>query len=243
MTSARGLHAQLLDSLGLALASGRLASGTVIRLDELTKRYGVSRTVAREAVRVLEALRMVRTRPKIGMIVLPVSEWNLFDPQLIRWRLAGGDRQELLRQLSQVRAAVEPVAARLAAENATDEQRIELVRLATEMRQHAVAADDRSFTAADIAFHRAVFLASGNGLFVHVGEVTAEALQGRAELRLLPPVLETTALDWHDVVAEAIQRGDGAEAERVARQIVLQAADDIERLLNLNPGNADGTQD
>jgi DNA-binding FadR family transcriptional regulator len=231
VTSARGLHAHLLDSLGMALASGHYPSGTVLRVDELTSRYGVSRTVAREAVRVLEALRMVRSRPKVGTIVLPVTDWNLFDPQLIRWRLAGADRRQLLGQLSQLRGAVEPVAAGLAAVNATEEQRAELLRLADEMRRLALTADMSSFIAADIAFHRIVFLACGNALFVHVGEVTASVLNSRVELSLLPPTLNRSALEWHSVVAEAIQRGDSAEAERVARCIVVQSADEVDRLL------------
>jgi DNA-binding FadR family transcriptional regulator len=231
VTSARGLHAHLLDSLGMALASGQYPSGTILRLDELTSKYGVSRTVAREAVRVLEALRMVRSRPKIGMIVLPPGEWNLFDPQLIRWRLAGTDRRRLLGQLSQLRGAIEPVAAGLAAVSATDEQRAELVRLAGEVREYATTQDIQRFIETDIEFHRAVFTACGNDLFVHVGEVTASVLNGRVELSLLPPVLDKAAMDWHVVVAEAIQRGDAAEAERVARCIVVQSADEVDRLL------------
>ncbi|CAM3606359.1 FCD domain-containing protein [Kibdelosporangium persicum] len=226
------LHAHLLDSLGLALTSGRYPPGTILRLDELTTQYGVSRTVGREAVRVLEALRMVRSRPKIGLIVLPTSEWNLFDPQLIRWRLAGSDRRELLRQMSQLRAAVEPVAAGLAAANASDEQRGELLRLADEMRKHAVAGDPLPFIEADIAFHRLIFVASGNDLFVQVGEVTAEVLHGRAELQLFPPDLQNTALDWHLLEAEAVSRADTAEAERVSRCIVLDSAAEVDRLLD-----------
>jgi DNA-binding FadR family transcriptional regulator len=231
VTSARTLHAHLLDSLGLALASGQYPSGTILRLDELTTMYGVSRTVGREAVRVLEALRMVRSRPKIGMIVLPVTEWNLFDPQLIRWRLASGDRRALLNQLSQLRAAVEPAAAGLAAANATAEQCTELLRLASVMRKQAVAGDLAGFVEADVAFHSLVFLASGNGLFVQVGEVTAQVLHGRAELHLMPANLQTTALDWHALVAEAVAAGDSVEAERVSRSIVLDSAAELDRLL------------
>ncbi|ONI72799.1 GntR family transcriptional regulator [Actinosynnema sp. ALI-1.44] len=225
------LHAHLLDSLGLALTSGRYPPGTILRLDELTSQYGVSRTVGREAVRVLEALRMVRSRPKIGLIVLPVAEWNLFDPQLIRWRLAGTDRRELLGQMSQLRAAVEPVAAGLAATKASAEQRGELLRLAGKMRQQAIAGDPLAFIEADIEFHRLVFLASGNDLFVQVGEVTTEVLHGRAELQLFPPNLQNAALDWHLLEADAIAGGDAAEAERVSRCIVLDSAAEVDRLL------------
>jgi DNA-binding FadR family transcriptional regulator len=163
--------------------------------------------------------------------VLPVTEWNLFDPQLIRWRLAGEDRRELLKQLSQLRAAVEPAAAALAATNATAEQCTELLRLAGAMRKQAVAGDLPGFVEADVAFHRLMFLASGNDLFVQVGDVTAQVLHGRAELQLMPPDLQTSALDWHALVAEAVAAGDSGEAERVCRCIVLDSAAELERLL------------
>jgi hypothetical protein len=59
---------------------------------------------------------------------------------------------------------------------------------------------------------------------VHVDEVTASVLNGRAELSLLPPSPDQSALEWHVLVAEAIRRGDAAEAERATKLIVLQSA-------------------
>lgn len=231
MTVARGLHGQLLDTLGRALTSGMYPTGTVVRLDELTAHYGVSRTVAREAVRVLEALRMVRSRPKIGTIVLPVEQWNLFDPQLIRWRLAGTDRRLVLGELAQLRAAVEPVAAGMAARFASAEQRAGMRRLTAAMSKHASMGDIAGFIAADVAFHRLMFVASGNGMFVHLADVTAEVLHGRVELRLLPPTLQNDALTWHVQAADAICRGAVAQAEEVVRRIVVEAAAEVDELL------------
>src|SRR5699024_1773672 len=77
-------------------------------LQGLEQDFGVSRTVAREAVRVLESMRLVVSRPRTGIRVRPRQDWSVFDPQLIRWRLAGTGRMEQLRTLNELRGAVEP---------------------------------------------------------------------------------------------------------------------------------------
>jgi DNA-binding FadR family transcriptional regulator len=228
----RGLHGHLLDLLGQALTSGEYPAGSVLRIEELVARYGVSRTVVREAVRVLEAMRMVRSRPRVGTIVRPVTEWNLFDPQLIRWRLAGSHRGVQLRQLSQVRAAVEPAAAALAAREATAEQRAELRRLAEEMARIAGTGDIPAFVAADIDFHQLVLVASGNDMFAHLADFTAEVLRGRAELHLMPATPSPTATSRHLAVAEAVAAGDAETAEYLLRQIVLAAAEEVDTILD-----------
>ncbi|MEV0389497.1 GntR family transcriptional regulator, partial [Nonomuraea sp. NPDC050643] len=109
----RGLHAQMVDRIGRSIAAEELRAGDVLRLEDLQERYGVSRTVAREAVRVLESKRVVTSRPRVGVTVRPMSTWNLYDPQVIRWRLASPRRETQLRELAELRAAVEPAAAAL----------------------------------------------------------------------------------------------------------------------------------
>src|SRR6201991_5010859 len=121
-TQARGLHTHVLDSLGLAITAGEYPPGSVLRTDELAQRFDVSRSVMREAVRVLESMHLVESRRRVGVTVLPAAEWNVYDPQVIRWRLAGTDRPRQLRSLTVLRSAIEPVAASLAAARATPEQ-------------------------------------------------------------------------------------------------------------------------
>lgn len=88
----RGLHARVLDSLGPAITAGEYPAGSVLRTDELAQRFEVSRSVMREAVRVLESMHLVASRRRVGVTVRPAEEWNVYDPQVIRWRLAGADR-------------------------------------------------------------------------------------------------------------------------------------------------------
>src|SRR5690348_1943321 len=105
-------HQAVLDGLGIAIASGRLTPGTVFNLEWVGAEYAASRSVVREAVRVLEAMGLVAARRRVGVTVLPRARWSVFDPQLIRWRLEEGDRNALLVSFSQLRLGFEPVAAR-----------------------------------------------------------------------------------------------------------------------------------
>ena len=98
--------------------------------------YAVSRTVAREAIRVLESMGLVTSRRRVGVTVTPRAQWNVFDPMLIRWRLAGSGRADQLRSLSELRAGFEPAAARYAATRATPEQCGVLTKAVMDMAVH-----------------------------------------------------------------------------------------------------------
>src|SRR3954469_2207722 len=130
-TSGRGLHGRVLETLGPAITAGDYPPGSVLRTDELAQRFDVSRSVMREAVRVLESMHLVESRRRVGVTVRPKAEWNVYDPQVIRWRLAGADRPHQLRSLTVLRSAIEPVAAGPAAKHATAGQCAELTACAS----------------------------------------------------------------------------------------------------------------
>ncbi len=132
-TQSQGLHTHVLETLGLEISSGQCPPGSVLRTDELARRFDVSRTVIREVVRVLESMHLVESRRRVGVTVRPAATWNVYDPQVIRWRLAGADRPRQLRSLTVLRSAIEPVAASLAARHATAEQCAELTERALGM--------------------------------------------------------------------------------------------------------------
>jgi DNA-binding FadR family transcriptional regulator len=219
----QGLHQRVLAELGPAIAGGEHPPGTVLRLDELTERFGVSRTVVREVVRVLESMQLVESRRRVGVLVRPRDDWNPYDPLVIRWRLAGADRIDQLRSLNELRCAIEPVAAGLAAERATPGQCGELVGLAIELTRTARAADLRSFLGHDVAFHTVVLTASGNEMFARLADVVREVLTGRTEQRLMPARPADYAVRLHTRVAEAISCHDAPSAERAMREIVTGA--------------------
>lgn len=226
--SASALHANVLDALGSRIVSGDLATGQVLTLDSVDTEYDVSRSVSREAVRVLESMGMLASRRRVGVTVLPREGWNVFDPRLIRWRLDSDDRAAQLLSLSELRSGFEPVAAALAAERATAEQVAILARAATDMAVLGHAGDLEAFLEADVLFHRTLLEASGNEMLRSLGDVVAEVLAGRTHHHLMPTEPKAEAIDLHEAVSRAVRNAD-ASAARKAMQAIIDEATDAQR--------------
>ena len=79
-SSPPGQHANVLSALGSRIAAGKLAVGQVLTLDDICHEYAVSRSVAREAIRVLESMGLVASRRRVGITIQPSDKWNVFDP-------------------------------------------------------------------------------------------------------------------------------------------------------------------
>ncbi|MGW3955058.1 FadR/GntR family transcriptional regulator [Streptomyces sp. NPDC004752] len=229
-TSDRGLHGRVLDTLGPAITAGEHPAGSVLRTDELAQYFEVSRSVMREAVRVLESMHLVESRRRVGVTVLPKSEWNVYDPQVIRWRLAGVDRPGQLRSLTVLRSAIEPVAAGLAAKHATAEQCAELTECALGMVAHSRGHKLAAYLVHDVAFHRVVLTASGNEMFARLGDVVAEVLTGRTHHEVMFEDPDPAAVTLHVQVAEAVRGGDAARAEQLTREITVGALQELDVL-------------
>lgn len=220
---AEWLHESVVDRIGIAIVSGAFPAGSVVRSEELESRFGVSRSVVREAVRVLESLGALSSRRGVGITVMPLQEWSLFDPRIIRWRLAGADRAVLLEHLSQLRAAIEPEAAALAAGYASGDQCARLVGAVLGMSATGRRGDLEAYLQHDIDFHTTLLEASGNDLFRALSEVIAEVLTSRTRLSLMPEYPEPRAIRLHSDIADAIQRADAAAAEAATREVVRES--------------------
>jgi DNA-binding FadR family transcriptional regulator len=109
----RNLTYDLWETLGRSIVGGAFENGFPTEA-ELSRRHGLSRSVTREAVKMLAAKGLVSARPKIGTVVEPSDRWNLLDPDILRWLLERQFSLDLLRQFSELRLAIEPTAAALA---------------------------------------------------------------------------------------------------------------------------------
>lgn len=222
-------HSSVLDRLGESIAAGARPAGTVLTLAGLAHEFGVSRTLAREVVRVLESMGMVESRRRVGVTVRPPRDWNPFDPRLIRWRLSGPERDAQLRSLTELRAAIEPAAARLAAARADEPDRRRLAELAARLRElgEAGRGTDPEYQEVDIAFHRLLLTASGNPMLAALGDVVAEVLRGRTALGLMPAHPAPCALDAHDATAAAVAGRSAGVAEERARAVVTEVLQEV----------------
>lgn len=230
--SVGALHATLLTALGTAIVSGAYPAGQVLTLDGVSAQHRLSRSVAREVVRVLESMGMVASRRRVGITVQPAENWNVFDPMLIRWRIDVGDRAAQLVSLSELRRGFEPVAAALAARRASASQCRTMAAAVSDMVVHGRSGDLEAYLLADKLFHRTLLEASGNEMFRALNGVVAEVLTGRTHHNMMPSTPDPAAIELHDEVARAIRTRDETAAETAMRAIIDEAALDLGRELN-----------
>lgn len=222
------LHLTVLDEIGAEICAGTRAAGSVLTLDEIERVHGVSRSVARETIRVLEALGLVASRRRVGSVVQPESAWNLYDPRIIRWRMSSPAKEAHVRSLTELRLAVEPEAARLAAQRAASQAGAALVGLAARMWAAHENGDAAAFHDADLAFHTEILTSSGNPLFAHLDGLVGEALTGRHVHALAPERPTAASARLHAEVATAIQQRRPDAAAALMRDLLLRSADETE---------------
>ncbi|RYD48845.1 MAG: FadR family transcriptional regulator [Sphingomonadales bacterium] len=208
----RNLTYGLLDSLGRAVVTGRYDERIFPTEADLAKQHGVSRSVTREAVKMLTAKGLLTARPRKGTTVQPASQWNLFDPDVLRWLLERKFSLELLRQFTELRIAIEPAAAALAA-RAANAAGLEAIAAGYTRMEAAEAGEDDPLEA-DIAFHVSILAASNNPFYVQFKDVVETAL--RTSIRFTNRFKGRTAsLPQHREVLTAIERRD-AEGARIS---------------------------
>ena len=212
----------VLDSLGRAIVTGEMAPGQSLTLEAIQSRYGVSRTLARDCVHTLESVGIVASRRRVGITVQPREHWSALAPELVRWQLEADPRGPKLGALTELRAAIEPVAAAAAARRATEEQRSGLLALAAAIRAKGATGNVASYLDDDIAFHSLVLEASHNDTFKALTGIVAEVLSGRARLTGRVQVPQPEALELHERVASAIAAGNAATAESSMRDLVAE---------------------
>jgi DNA-binding FadR family transcriptional regulator len=218
-----GLHDNVLTALGAGIVSGDMVPGQVITLDGVGSGHGVSRSVAREVIRVLESMGLVASRRRVGITIQPQENWNVFDPRIIRWRLESSDRAAQLISLSELRRGFEPAAAALAAERADPQQCRVMAAAVSDMVMHGRSGDLDAYLMADKLFHQTLLEASGNEMFRALNGVVGEVLAGRTRHGMMPERPNPVAIELHDDVARSIRLRDAPGAESAMRAIIDEA--------------------
>jgi DNA-binding FadR family transcriptional regulator len=233
-------HAEVARSIGIDIIAGRYSEGTRLPGDaELTAMFGVSRPVLRESVKTLVAKGLLSTKARVGTIVRERGAWNMFDDDVLAWHLDAGIDKRFLGDLAEIRLAVEPRAAALAAARRTEADLAELRRSMERMRKEA--SDSVAFADADLALHVAIAKASGNLFMRSIGHVIEAAL--RASFLLSAPVEiadRDTVLLWHQRIVDAIADGDAEMASRAMIEVIHNGMQRHERSPEVQA--ADGAQ-
>jgi GntR family transcriptional regulator, galactonate operon transcriptional repressor len=220
-----GAHGRLVVELGTAIVNGALTPGDDLDPVALGRRFGVSRTVVREALRVLTAKGLVGARPRRGTFVAARERWVLLDPDVLRWRFGEGFDAEFLDQLGEVRLTVEPTVARLAAVRRTDRDLAALEDALQAMRA-ASGQGAAQHVEADLAFHDALLRASHNELLVQMSTVIEVGLRLRDQF--VHDVLTRESTDKHADVLLAVRRQRPKAAESAMRAVIERSMEDVE---------------
>jgi len=223
---ARGqnLTYSIVHDLGVAVVTGTYSEQNPFPVEaELCRQYGASRSVLREAVKMLTAKGLLGARPRQGTWVQPEENWNLLDPDILGWLLERKFSPALLIDFTEIRLAVEPGAAALAAKVAGAAEKA-AVASAIERMQAAERGDDDPLES-DIAFHVAVLRASRNRFYAQLTGLTATALRISIRTTNRYKGVQLASVADHKKVADAIIAGRSAAAAEAMRKLIQEALD------------------
>lgn len=229
MSKGRGIHAQTVEKIASWITTKRYRTGDNLPIEPaICAELGVSRTVVREAIKTLVAKGLVSTGPRIGTRVLSPTSWNLFDARVIDWRLEAGVDTAFIDDLIELRTAIEPTAAILAAARADTEAR---ARMLARYDALEASTEDENFLdaylAADLAYHTEILHMTQNQFFISLAPMLAAVLRGSFRLSSTSRDTVRQSQGFHRDVARAIAAGDGTEAARVLRMLIARARLDI----------------
>jgi DNA-binding FadR family transcriptional regulator len=220
----QNLTYSIVHDLGIAIVTGTYTKQNPFPIEAvLCRKYSASRTVLREAVKMLTSKGLLNARPRQGTWVQPEEHWNLLDPDILGWLLERKFSPALLIEFSEVRLAVEPGAAALAARVAGAAEKAAVLS-AIERMQAAERGDDDPLDS-DIAFHVAVLRATRNRFYAQLTGLTATALRFSIRTTNRYKGVRLASVADHKKVADAIIAGKSAVAAEAMRKLIQEALD------------------
>lgn len=232
-TLKKNLYSQIATILAQQILSGQLQPGDQLAgTDEICEQYNISRTVVREAVKLLTAKGLIDSRPRVGMIVRPRSDWSLLDPDVINWRVKTGFDFNFFTDLIGMRRVVEPGAAELAASLATDEE-IAKIQAAFDGLESNIK-NTESFVQADVRFHSSIIRASHNELVQQLSMTVEVAILAITKCTAIVPGSREEAMPVHKAVVDAITARDPRAANETMRVLLEGTQETIDKFINMS---------
>jgi DNA-binding FadR family transcriptional regulator len=221
----RRLRGAIANKLGTDILAGVFAPGEVLPGEVLfAEELEVSRSAYREAIQVLTAKGLVASRPKTGTRVLPRERWNVLDPEVLGWAFAAEPDLEFVRSLFELRAIVEPAAARLAALRRDKSDLKAMKEALATMRSETLTTD--AGRAADREFHTAILQATRNSALLALSASIGAAVNWTTQFKQRSRALPRNPIPDHVRVYEAIASQDEDGAAAAMHELVDLALDD-----------------
>ena len=221
------LQDNLIASIARRIITGELPEGKVLTEDELTHEYNLSRTVVREAIKRLTTLGMVSSRPKVGTIIRPRADWQLLHPDVLEWMIKV--EPGLALQLGELRQLAAPGMSRIAAKNATAEDRVAL-QAAHDRLVNAIQNDHDDLSAADRGFFDCIVAAGHNELLLSLVRQLMDAMRAARTSNTSYQGLDLgdknavqALMKKYTEILHAILEGDSDVAARVTFEVFGEA--------------------
>jgi DNA-binding FadR family transcriptional regulator len=220
------LTQQVADTLGNAIINGKYGPHNPVPSEAvLCEQMQVSRSAAREAVKSLAAKGLITSRARQGIRVLPQTEWNLFDADVLRWMRDSNPSLELLREFTELRVAIEPGAAMLAAQRQNINKISKIGLALRRMKQAETGLDDP--LEADIAFHLSILDASDNRFFMQLGRIIDTTLRVSIRFTNMRTGVRAGNHAEHKMIYDAIVDNNPSLASQSARNLMDSALETI----------------
>lgn len=214
----------IVEELGQAIVCGTYSDHNPFPIEaELCEQYEVSRSILREAVKMLTSKGLLRARPRQGTWVQPESSWNLLDPSVLGWLLNRKFSIELLIEFTEIRRVIEPQAAEYAAKRGSAESLARIEEGVARMEAAERGEDDPLLS--DIAFHVAILEASENRFFRELKDLTKTALKISIRFTNQYKGVPLGSVEDHRKVAKAIRDKNHKAARRHMSSLLDEAMD------------------
>ncbi|TYC61981.1 FadR family transcriptional regulator [Rhodobacterales bacterium] len=225
-----GKRPRVRQSVTAALAedicSDKYRSGMQLpRENDLCELYGVSRTVIRESIKVLESKGMLRVRARVGTVVTEREEWNILDGEVLDWIGPFIHEFDLLGCILEARRTIEPAVAEFAAQRATLKEIADLE--AAWMRMRDASTDPEAFTEADVEFHGVLMAASHNQVFRRLSSAIHMALHYTLHASNTAVESRDRAIELHGELVDALRLRDAPRAREASRRMLDLAEHDL----------------
>ncbi|WP_165461290.1 FadR/GntR family transcriptional regulator [Atlantibacter sp.] len=220
LAAQKNLSYVLAEKLAQRILKGEYAPGTILPGEiELGELFGVSRTAVREAVKTLTAKGMVLPRPRIGTRVMPQSNWNFLDKELLSWWMTQDNFSDVITYFLVMRTSLEPQACALAAQHGTASQKAALKNTINEMVALETTFDRQRWVEVDVSYHEQIYEMSGNPFFISFATLFHSIYYSYFSSITHNEVIK---LDVHQRIADAILRGDGESAYSACRELLQE---------------------
>lgn len=216
------LTQRVVQELGIAIVTREYTSETGFPIEsEICAKYKASRSIAREAIKVLNAKGLLIARPRRGTSVRPEKDWNLLDPDVLEWMLKRRFSLSLLKDFTRARLAIEPYAAAEAARTASDRQIAHIALRLEGMRE--AAKGNLEPLESDISFHLSILEASNNPFFYNMSPMIETALHFSIRYTNKQLKQSFASVEEHEVIYTAIAARDQQTAATETRELLLRA--------------------